>query len=98
MNVSPPRNGNQPPHSYAQMPAQNTDQTSVVTLKIHPTLDNTLDVGRELLLDVLHVQENWNSTSKKMLVSSKENTSLSQSTSVKVFNFHKLHSMSAVSV
>ena len=76
-NVSPPRNGTQPPPSSVQTNVPITDQTLVETLLIQPTTDNTLLAGRELLLDVSLVQETWNSTKKKMLVSSKENSSLS---------------------
>ena len=87
-NVSPQRNGTQLPPSNAQINVLITDQTLMETSLIQLTPDNTSLAGRELLLDVSLVQETCNSTKKRTLVSTKENTSLSQSVAqfINLFN------------
>ena len=79
MTVLPPRNGTQPPPSTVQINAHMKDHTSLETLLIQTTNDNTLPAGRELLLDVLPAQENWNSTKNGTHACTKENTRLNQS-------------------
>jgi len=59
----------------------------VGTLLIYKTLDNMLDVGKELLLDVLLVQEIWNSTNNGTHVCMMEFTKQNHQTNIKFNDF-----------
>lgn len=80
MSVTPHKNGCLPPHSSVQIFARQEDMNLWATLLIQLKEGNTLHAGKESPLAASLARVVWNSTRKKMLACTKEDTSQNQPT------------------